>query len=113
MAETLREIGMAAGPEEDAFQEAFRSASGRFRFGCRARSLNVVLATVPPFESLRQRRGFRLGEVVEFDSPADVERCGARVADEVGGRGHAEEAEGHPVQLRILRATVVTLAHGG
>jgi hypothetical protein len=52
----------------------------------------------------------RLVEVRQLDPLPDVEGRGARVLDEVGGRGDAEQAERQAAQLRVFRAPVVELA---
>src|SRR5206468_12899218 len=53
------------------------------------------------------------GEVGQFDAAANVERGRAGIADQVGGSGHAQQAEGQPLELGVLTAAVVALANRG
>lgn len=102
LAQALGEVGMAARPVENAFEQCLR--------------FPVSLSPALPFspsQSFRQRRGFRVGKVIQLDAPSDVEGRHAGVTDQVGGCGDAEEAEGEAVELRVLRASVVALANRG
>ena len=57
--------------------------------------------------------GLGFGEVGEFDAPADVEGRGAGVADEVGGSGDTQQAEGEAVEVGIFGPSVVALSDAG
>ena len=54
-------------------------------------------------ESDRQGRGFRLGEVLQLDSAADIERSCLRISNQVAGGGYSQEAED---QLPKARETI-------
>ncbi len=90
-AHPLRQVGMPAGPVEDALQQR------------RGRGLL-------PVQALRQGTRFRCGEITQLDAPADVERRGPRIAYQVGRSGNPQQAERQPGQLRIFRAAVVAFA---
>src|SRR5437762_3187429 len=64
-------------------------------------------------ESACQGNGLHLGEIGELDAPANVEGGQPRVPDQVGRRGHSQQAEGQPLELRVLGSLVVTLPDAG
>jgi hypothetical protein len=94
LAETLGQVRVPTGPVEDAVEQhaPFRRLGG---------------------ETARKRGGLVIAEVDELDSTPDVERSGARVADEVGRRCDAEQAERQALELWRLRASVEGLADAG
>src|SRR5437667_5702922 len=84
---------MSARPVEDALEEPC---------GLRSR----------PLEALGQRHRFRLGEIAQLDAPADVERRGPRIADQVRWGHNAQQAEGQTGKLGVFAAPVVTFPDG-
>src|SRR5262249_6328182 len=60
-----------------------------------------------------QRRGLRLGKVAQLDAPANVERRGAGIGNQVRSRRGAHQAKGEPPEFRIVDASVVELADAG
>jgi hypothetical protein len=62
---------------------------------------------------LSERKAFGFGEIVDFDTAADIEGSEAGVADEVGGCGDAEQAKGEAIEAGVLGPAIVALADGG
>jgi len=89
-AEPLRQVRMAAGPVE------------------RPRQQRSAAFAQPP----RQRRRLLGREVPQLDAGADIERSDPGVRHQLRGRGHAQQAEGQALQLRLLRPLLVQLAQG-
>ena len=101
----MQRIGDA--PTEPLRQE--RLSSGPMKYATQEESAGLGIGAEP----LGQRQAFGFSEVVDFDAAADIEGSQARIPDEIGGCGNAEQAEGEPVEAGILRAAVVTFADGG
>src|SRR5207253_6368913 len=93
LAETLSQVRMTARPVEHASKE---------------RRAEILFAAEPRGE----RKRLVLVEVRKLYPLPDVEGSGARVFDEVGGRGDAEQAEREATQLRVFRTSVVELSKG-
>src|SRR5437773_1433007 len=91
----MAQIGMAAGPMENALQQNRRS-----RRAVRAQSSG-------------QRLGFLSSEIVQFDPPPDVKRSDARVANQVARRGDTQQTERQTVELGVFRTPVVALPNRG
>ena len=85
---------MAARPAQDALEQEVRG-------------LAVRAETVGEHLRLVGR------EVMQFDAAPDIERRHPLVADEIGRGGDAEQAEGQPEELLVLRAAIVALADAG
>src|SRR5207237_6714892 len=49
---------------------------------------------------------------LQIDAASDVERSGARVADQIRRCRHAQQAEGHRVEPRVFRPAIVALSDG-
>ena len=95
-AQTLRQVGVTAGPVEHAAQQAG--------------SRRGIPAGDQP---VRQRRGFRLGEVGDHDAPPDVERRRLHVADQLLGGGGSRQAERDAPDGVLGGPPVVKLANAG
>ena len=67
----------------------------------------------PTLEAQRQEPCLVRAEVREVDAPSDVERRSAWIADQVARRRDPQQAEGEPLEDRILRLPVVALADPG
>src|SRR5262245_20405210 len=64
-------------------------------------------------EPTSEGRRFGCREICKLDTGADVERRHPRVADQVRGRRHPQQAEGETLERGIIRAAVVALADPG
>jgi hypothetical protein len=67
----------------------------------------------PTLEAQRQEPCLVRAEVREVNAPSDVERRSAWIADQVARRRDPQQAEGEPLEDRILRLPVVALADPG
>src|SRR5215471_9874511 len=94
LAQPLRQIRMPAGPVQNALQKA--------------ESESVVLS-----ETLGQRCGFALNKVTQLDSSSNVEGGRPRIADQVGGAGHAHQAKCEAGECQVLCSIVVELPNSG
>ena len=64
-------------------------------------------------QTQRKQPGLRGAKIRQLDAPADVERCRARVADEVGRSRHTQQAKGEPRIFRVFTAAVITFPNCG
>src|SRR6185295_14051650 len=64
-------------------------------------------------QAFRERHCFLFRKIIQLDSPADVERRGASVADQLGRIHNAEKAKREAIHLGVFVAKVVAFANPG